>query len=100
MKTNNHQIIDYSAVLEKKYGKHGTEERTAFDEEAYSFYTGQIIHDVRKSAKVTQAELAQRIDANKSYISKIEHGIITPSAATFYRIINALGCRVEIVSVE
>ena len=27
METNNHQINDYSAVLERKYGKHGTQER-------------------------------------------------------------------------
>lgn len=31
MKTNNHQIVDYSAVLEKEYGKHGTEERAKFE---------------------------------------------------------------------
>ena len=31
METNNHQIVDYSAVLEKKFGKPGTEERAKFD---------------------------------------------------------------------
>ena len=51
METNNHQINDYSAVLERKYGKHGTQERA----------------------------------------------MITPSVATFYRIMNALGMRVEVV---
>lgn len=43
METNNHQINDYSAVLERKYGKEGTAERAKFDEEAYSFYTSQIL---------------------------------------------------------
>ncbi len=46
---------------------------------------------------MTQAELAERINASKSYISRIEKGLITPCAASFYRIINALGMRVEIV---
>lgn len=97
MKTNNHQINDYSAVLESKYGKTGTPERAKFDEEAYAFYTSQIILDARKEAKVSQSELAGRINVTKSYISKIEKGLINPSAATFYRIMNALGMRVEVV---
>ena len=33
----------------------------------------------------------------KSYISKIENGVITPSVGVFYRIIAALGMRVEVV---
>lgn len=97
METNNHQINDYSAVLERKYGKCGTTERTNFDEEAYAFYTSQILIDARKEAKMTQSELAERINVTKSYISRIEKGMITPSVATFYRIMNALGMRVEVV---
>ena len=97
METNNHQINDYSAVLERKYGKEGTAERAKFDEEAYSFYISQILLDARKEAKVTQSELAERINVTKSYISRIEKGVMTPSVATFYRIMNALGMRVEVV---
>ncbi len=97
METNNHQINNYSAVLERKYGKNGTTERARFDEEAYAFYTSQILLDARKEAKMTQSELAERINVTKSYISRIEKGIITPSVATFYRIMNALGMRVEVV---
>lgn len=46
---------------------------------------------------MTQSELAMRINATKSYISRIENGVIIPSVGIFYRIINALGMRVEIV---
>lgn len=97
METNNHQIRDYSAVLDEQYGKEGTPERTKFDEAAYAFYTGQILLDARKEVKVTQSELAKRINVTKSYISRIENGTINPSVGTFYRIMNALGLRVEIV---
>ena len=97
METNNHKITDYSAILEKQYGKAGTSERAKFDEEAYAFYTGQVLLKARKEAKVTQTELAKRIGSTKSYISRIENGIIVPSVATFYRIMNALGLRIEIV---
>ena len=97
METNSHKITDYSAVLEQQYGKPGTPERAEFDEEAYAFYTGQVVLEARKEAKVTQSELAKRIGSTKSYISRIENGIMVPSVATFYRIMNALGLRIEIV---
>ncbi len=97
MQTNNHKIVDYDTVLDKKFGKEGTPERVQAEENAYSFYSGQILHDARKDAKVTQAELAKRTNTTKSYISKIENGVITPSVGTFYRIIGALGMRVEVV---
>ncbi len=97
MQTNNHQIKDYSAELDKKYGARGTKEREKFDEEAWNFYTGQILLEARKEAKVTQAELAARTQTTKSYISKVENGVITPSVGVFYRLVAALGMRVEIV---
>jgi DNA-binding XRE family transcriptional regulator len=97
MQTNDHQIRDYSAVLAAEFGAHGTPERAKFDEEAYAFYTSQILLETRKDARLTQAELAKRIGADKSYISRIEKGITVPSVATFYRIAAALGRSVEIV---
>lgn len=97
METNNHQIVDYDAVLDAKFGKEGTPERMKAEEEAYAFYIGQILLDARKEAKVTQSELARRINSTKSYISRIENGAVNPSVGTFYRIMDALGLRVEIV---
>lgn len=96
MKTNNHRINDYSAVLEQKYGVRGTARRATFDEEAYAFYTSQILLEARKNARLTQAALAERIGTDKSYISRIENGTTVPSVATFYRIVNALGLNVEL----
>lgn len=61
------------------------------------FYTSQILLDARKEAKMTQSELAKKVGTNKSYISKIENGLIEPGAGLFFRIIDALGLRVDIV---
>lgn len=97
MSTKDNMLTDISAELEKEFGAHGTLERAKFDEEAYAFYTGQILLGARREAKVTQAELAKKINATKSYISRIENGTINPSVGTFYRIMNALGLRIEIV---
>ena len=97
MQTNNHVITNISEQLEKEFGKPGTPERAEFDEEAYAFYTSQILLETRKEARLTQAELAKRIGVDKSYISRIEKGITVPSVATFYRIASALGRSVELV---
>ena len=66
-----------------------TDEFDYFDEERTNIK--------RKEAKMTQVELAERTQTTKSYISKIEKGIITPSVGMFYRIIAALGMRVEVI---
>ena len=97
MEINNHKIVDYDAIWDTKFGKEGTSERVEAENKAYTFYTSQILVDARKEAKVTQSELAKRIHSTKSYISRIENGAIVPSAGVFYRIMDALGLRVEIV---
>ena len=84
-------------MLDQKFGKEGSPERIKAEEDALSFYSGRILFNARKEAKISQAELAKRINSTKSYISKVENGIIVPSVGAFYRIINALGMRVEVV---
>lgn len=97
MNTSEPMIQDYDAVLDARYGKEGTPERVKFEEDAYAYYTGQILRDARKDAKISQGELARRTQTTKSYISRIENGVIIPSVAVFYRMIAALGMSVEIV---
>ena len=43
MQTNNHQLVDYDAVLDAKFAAKGTASRLEAEEKAYAFYTGQII---------------------------------------------------------
>ena len=85
MNTSETMIQDYDKVLDARYGKEGTPERIKFEEEAYAYYTGLILRDARKDAKVSQAELARRTQTTKSYISRIENGVIIPSVAISYR---------------
>lgn len=92
---NNHKIVDYDAVLDEKFGVEGSADRIHFEEKAYAFYTGQIIEDARKKANISQAELARRIGSDRSYISRVERGQTEPKVSTFYRIMNALNCKIE-----
>lgn len=90
-------IGSFDAILDEKYGKIGTPERNEFHCEAYTYCVGQMICDARKQEKMTQAELAEKVGTNKTYISRIEKGIIEPGVGLFFRIIDALGLKVEIV---
>lgn len=95
--TNRNNIQDIDAIMDKRFGAVGTESRNEFRREAYNFCVGQLILEARKQEKLTQSDLAERIGASKSYISRIEKGQIEPGAGTFFRIIEALGLRLEIV---
>lgn len=94
VKTND-ELFDVSALIDERFGKRGTPERAEAEERAYAFYTGQIIEDAPKKTKISQAELARRIGSDRSYISRVESGQTEPKVSTFYRIMNALGCRIE-----
>ncbi|HPW66917.1 MAG TPA: helix-turn-helix transcriptional regulator [Salinivirgaceae bacterium] len=97
MHTNDDKIKDYDLVLDAKYGKQGTAERARFEDEARAFYASQILLQARKEAKITQSELAKRVGTTKSYISKIENGVVEPSVGLFFRLIFALGLQIDII---
>lgn len=92
MKANELQSFD--VVFNGEVVAHDQEQH---QKQADVFCYGQIIREARKYERVTQTELAKRIGANKSYISKIESGAIEPRVSVFFRIIEVLGLRVDIV---
>lgn len=96
MEIKSDNLIDIDQLMDDRFGVVGSPEREEFRKEAYAYCVGQIIHDIRKEEKVTQEELAKRVGTDKSYISRIEKGLIEPGAGFFLRIIDALGAKVEI----
>ena len=89
-------IYDMSSLLDEELGAKGTPERQKNTNKAWEEYNAQILLDARKKAGLTQAELAERIGAEKGYISRIERGLIVPSVSTLYRIASAMGLTVEL----
>ena len=59
--------------FDKKYGKPGTAERTAFEERAEAYMIAEMVKDARKQAQMTQKELADKLATKRSYISRIEN---------------------------
>lgn len=90
------EIYDVSAELAKEFGEVGSSTREKALVQAWEEYNAQILLDARKNAGLTQQELADRIGANKGYISKIERGITVPTVSTLYRIAAAMGLKVEL----
>lgn len=93
----NTNLKSYDTVLDERYGKPGTLERDQFRREAYAYYMGQEIASARKKEKMSQSDLAAKVGTDKTYISRIERGLIEPGIGLFCQIANALGMQVEMV---
>ena len=70
------QLTSLEELIETKYGKKGTPERDQFDADSLAFRLGIMLKEARKEANLTQDQLAQRTGTKKSYISRIERGLL------------------------
>ena len=50
-------MTSLDVLTDEVFGKEGTAKRIKAEEDAPSFYSGQILLDARKEAKVTQTEM-------------------------------------------
>lgn len=89
-------LSSYSAVLARKHGAVGTPEREEFENRARTYYMGLLLQEARKEEHITQLELAKRTGTSKSYISRIENGLIDPTVSSFMKIVDALGLHFEL----
>ena len=93
----NNNLHSFDDIMNAQFGAPGTPKREQFNREAEAYCVGQLIYEARRDEKITQEALARQVGTNKSYISKIETGLVDPSASLFLRIISALGLRFDIV---
>ena len=96
LKKISEDIYDVDALLDENIGEMGTPERKRNTDRAWEEYNAQVLLEARKSTGLTQAQLAERINADKNYISRIERGLIVPSVPTLYRIAAAMGFTIEL----
>ena len=89
-------IYDVDAWLDECFDWEGSPYREKHRERAWEEYNAQILLDARKNAGLTQQELADRIGADKGYISRIERGLTVPTVATLYKIASAMGLTIEL----
>ena len=96
MQRKKNEIYDVSADLDSVFGEVGSETRKAAENLAWEEYNAQVLLDARKSAGLTQEALANRIGADKGYISRLERGITIPTISTFYKLVAAMGFTVDL----
>lgn len=85
MKRKNPKTINEH--FDHKYGKVGTGSRTEFEENAEVFLIAELVKDKRKEAHMTQQQLAEKLDVNRSYISKIERAVGDIRISTLRKIV-------------
>jgi HTH-type transcriptional regulator / antitoxin HipB len=79
-------VKTFDELLEKEYGKVGTESRNVYEEKAQMFIVSEMLKEARKDANLTQEQLAEKAGTKKSYISKIENGKGNIQLSTLIRI--------------
>ena len=90
--TLNEEVQNFEQLLERDHGKKGSPSRIAFETQARAFMIGEMIKEQRRIAKMTQEQLADKIGAKKSFISRIENGKVDIQLSTLYRLLeNGLG---------
>ena len=80
------KLTTFEDHLTSQYGKLGTPKRDEFEIKAKAFVIGELLKDERLQAKLTQEQLANKIGAKKSYISRVENGKTDIQLSTLYRL--------------
>ncbi|PID83311.1 transcriptional regulator [Candidatus Campbellbacteria bacterium] len=88
---------DLTPILDKEFGKPGTKRAEKSLERIFKEYRARDLKEKRQEAKKTQQEVADILGKDVTYISKIESGKMSPSVDVFYKYVQAIGKRVEIV---
>ena len=83
------------ADLHKKWSE-DPEYRKAYDRLGPIFEISRSLIEARTRAKLTQAELAQRMNATQSVVARLESGRTRPSTITLQEIAQATGTRLRI----
>ncbi|MEZ4899538.1 MAG: helix-turn-helix transcriptional regulator [Saprospiraceae bacterium] len=94
---NAKQTTTLEEHLTERYGELGTKQRDEFEAKAKAFIIGEMLKEERLQAHLTQEELADKIGAKKSYISRIENGKTDIQLSTLYKIFElGLGKKITI----
>ena len=82
-------------LLSMKYGVVGTPEREDFDAKSKAWYYASVLKTARKTAGITQQQLADRIGKKREYIALLEKGETDMQLSTFLMITEVLGLKLS-----
>ena len=81
--------------LHSKWSK-DAEYRKAYDDLELEFAIARTLIEARTRAKLTQSELANRMETTQSVVARLESGRVHPSTRTLERVARATGTRLRI----
>ena len=77
----------------EEYGAKGTATRDEFDAKSRAWYYAEVLKNARKSAGITQQQLADKIGKKREYIAMLERGETDMQLSTFILISEAVGLK-------
>lgn len=90
-------ITTLDQLKDRYYGEIGTPKRTKLENELEALRIGFKIRSAREAQNLTQAQLAERIDKKRSFISRIENDGTDLTLQTLFDIIErGLGGKLRI----
>lgn len=96
-KTNKMETKSWKDIKNTVYGKKGTERRDELERDFESFKIGLLLRKAREDKNLTQEQLGELVDKNRTYISRIENNGSNLTLKTLYDIVEkGLGGKVKI----
>lgn len=90
-------IKTWNTIKDEVYGEKGTPRRDVLDRDFEAFKIGLMLKKAREEKKLTQEELAELVDKNRAYISRIENNESNITLKTLFEIVEkGLGGKVKI----
>ncbi len=84
-------------IKDEVYGEKGTSRRDELEREFESFKIGLLLKKAREDKHLTQEQLAELVDKNRTYISRIENDGSNMTLKTLFDIVEkGLGGKVNI----
>ncbi|MBE6318208.1 MAG: helix-turn-helix transcriptional regulator [Bacteroidales bacterium] len=76
-----------------EYGAKGTASRDEFDAKSRAWYYAEVLKNARKSAGITQQQLADKIGKKREYVAMLEKGETDMQLSTFIMISEAVSLK-------
>ncbi len=87
----------WKEIKDSVYGKKGTERRDELDRGFESFKIGLLLRKAREEKNLTQDQLADLVDKNRTFISRVENNGSNLTLKTLFDIVEkGLGGKVKI----
>jgi Uncharacterized protein conserved in bacteria len=87
----------WKEIKDSVYGKIGSVRRDELERDSEGFKIGLLLRDAREQQKLTQTELAEKVDKKREYISRVENNGSNLTLKTLFDIVEkGLGGKVRI----